>query len=80
MRFHVVSLPHTNTTLDFSACAYTEKVRKFCVMMQGLLGHEVFLYAGQITKRRATNSLRAFRKTNAQRRWAMGTTATRSSM
>ena len=50
MRFHVVSLPHTNTTLDFSACAYTEKVRKFCVMMKDLLGHEVFLYAGQINE------------------------------
>ena len=45
MRFHVVSLPHTNTTEDFTACAYTEKVRKFCIMMKNL-GHTVFLYAG----------------------------------
>lgn len=45
MRFHVLSLPHTHTTLEFSACAYTEKVRKFCIMMTDL-GHEVFLYAG----------------------------------
>jgi glycosyltransferase involved in cell wall biosynthesis len=45
MRFHVVSLPHTQTTLEYSACAFTEKVRKFCVMMTDL-GHEVFLYAG----------------------------------
>lgn len=47
MRFHVASLPHTNTTLDYSACAYTEKVRKFCIMMKSLLGHEVYLYGGQ---------------------------------
>jgi glycosyltransferase involved in cell wall biosynthesis len=45
MRFHVVSLPHTQTTLAFGACAYTEKVRKFCRMMKDL-GHTVFLYSG----------------------------------
>jgi glycosyltransferase involved in cell wall biosynthesis len=46
MRFHVVSLPHTNTTKDFTSCAFTEKVRRFCVMMTDL-GHEVILYAGE---------------------------------
>lgn len=45
MRFHVVSLPHTQTTYEYSACAFTEKVRKFCIMMKDL-GHTVFLYAG----------------------------------
>lgn len=45
MRFHVVSLPHTQTTRAFSHCAYTEKVRKFCTMMKAR-GHTVFLYAG----------------------------------
>lgn len=44
-RFHVVGLPHTQTTLAFSSCAYTEKVRKFCRMMRER-GHEVFLYSG----------------------------------
>jgi len=46
MRFHLVSLPHTHTTDEFSACAFTEKVRKFAIMMMDL-GHEVFLYAGE---------------------------------
>jgi glycosyltransferase involved in cell wall biosynthesis len=45
MRFHVVGLPHTSVTEAFTACAFTERVRKFCGMMTGL-GHEVFLYAG----------------------------------
>jgi len=45
MRFHVVSLPHTNTTKEFANCAYTAKVRYFCDMMHSL-GHEVFLYGG----------------------------------
>jgi glycosyltransferase involved in cell wall biosynthesis len=45
MRFHVVSLPHTQTTLDFTACAFTEKVRKFAIMMKSL-GHTVYVYSG----------------------------------
>jgi len=45
MRFHIISLPHTNTTKDFVWCAYTEKVRRFCNMMKSL-GHTVYLYAG----------------------------------
>jgi glycosyltransferase involved in cell wall biosynthesis len=49
MRFHVVGLPHTNTTLDFTACAFTEKVRKFCVMMKSL-GHTVYLYGGEFNE------------------------------
>lgn len=46
MRFHVVNLPHTNTTKDFINCAYTEKVRRFCNMMKSL-GHTVYLYGGE---------------------------------
>lgn len=49
MRFHVVALPHTNTTEEFTACAYTEKIRKFCIMMKNL-GHTVFLYAGEFNE------------------------------
>lgn len=44
--FHVVSLPHTQTTLDYSHCAYTDKVRKFCNMMKSL-GHTVYQYASE---------------------------------
>lgn len=45
MRFHVISLPHTQTTFDFTACAFTEKVRKFAVMMKSI-GHTVYVYSG----------------------------------
>lgn len=45
MIFHVVSLPHTNTTSEFVVCAFTEKVRRFCNMMKAQ-GHTVYLYAG----------------------------------
>ena len=47
MRFHIIGLPHTNTTLDFTSCAFTEKVRRFCIMIKSL-GHEVYLYAGEL--------------------------------
>ncbi len=47
MRFHVVSLPHSQTTLEYEACAFTAKVRKFCIMMKSIMGHEVYLYAGE---------------------------------
>ncbi len=46
MRFHIVALPHTQVTKEFAGCAFTEKVRRFCIMMHNL-GHEVFLYAGE---------------------------------
>jgi glycosyltransferase involved in cell wall biosynthesis len=46
MRFHVVSLPHTQTTVDYAMCAYTQKVRKFCKMML-TRGHGVYLYSGE---------------------------------
>lgn len=56
MRFHVVSLPHTQTTEAFVACAFTEKVRKFCDMMHKL-GHTVYLYAGEQNEARCTEHI-----------------------
>lgn len=46
MRFHVVALPHTQTTAAFAACAFTQKVVRFCQMMKAR-GHKVILYAGE---------------------------------
>lgn len=46
MRFHVVGLPHTQTTSEWSNCAFTENVRGFCKMMKSL-DHEVILYASE---------------------------------
>lgn len=46
MRFHVISLPHTQTTLEYEACAYTSKQRKLCDMLKSL-GHTVYLYASE---------------------------------
>lgn len=46
MRLHVPSLPWTQTTAEYVTCAYTQKVVKFCQMMESL-GHEVILYSGE---------------------------------
>ena len=43
-RLHVLSLPHTQTTREFNACAYTSKVRKLATMMTKE-GYPVTLYA-----------------------------------
>lgn len=46
MRFHVVALPHTQTSKHHNLCAYTMKVFNFCWMMHSL-GHEVYHYGAE---------------------------------
>lgn len=69
MRFHVVGLPHTQTTYAYSACAFTEKVRKFCNMMFDL-GHHVTLYSGDQNEARCTEHVQIF--TEEERAAALG--------
>jgi len=43
MRIHVLGLPHTQTTEEFTTCAFTQKALNLCKMMHRR-GHEVFHY------------------------------------
>lgn len=44
--FHVLAVPHCITTPEYSTCAFTQKIVKFCKMMRGL-GHHVTHYGNE---------------------------------
>lgn len=45
-RFHVLGFVHLPCSLKYYACAFTQKMHKFCEMMMSL-GHEVYFYGAE---------------------------------
>lgn len=52
-RLHVLAVPHTVTDTSYSACAFTQKVLKFCAMMHAR-GHHVIHYGHERSKVQCT--------------------------
>lgn len=59
MRLHLLALPHTQLTKDYSWCAFTSKVRKMASMMYSI-GYDVRLYGVGANEAHCTEYIQLF--------------------
>jgi glycosyltransferase involved in cell wall biosynthesis len=56
IRLHIFGLPHTITSNNFSHCAFTGKILRFCEMMTNI-GFEVYHYGVETSETKATKNI-----------------------
>lgn len=61
IRLHVPAIPHTITTNEYSHCAFTGKVLRFCPMMKNR-GFEVYFYGVETSEVDATKNIELLTK------------------
>ena len=69
MIFHIVGLPHTVVSKEYSSCAFTQKHLNFCKMMKSL-GHIVYEYSGEGSEAECDEHITII--TNEQRKYFWG--------
>ena len=55
-RFHVISVPHTPSSKKYTCCAFGQKARKLCYMLD-YKGHEVYHYGNELSEVQATEHI-----------------------
>ena len=65
MRYHCLAIPHTVTHEDYSACAFTQKVLKFCKMMHRR-GHTVIHYGNADSNVECTENVPILSRTDIE--------------
>ncbi len=66
MRFHVLGLPYTSTSLKYFSCAFTQRIRKLCNMLHSS-GHTVFHYGNDGSDPLCTEHVTIVDKDNFQK-------------